>query len=62
MPEFIIKIVHRYGGTEFRCGNDERHTRRVLAGLRGRYRNATLTVHRVGATEDVTADFAKGRA
>ena len=59
MPEFIIRIVWPYGSTEHRCGDDERHTRRILAGLKGRHPNATMTVHRVGSTEDVSDQFAK---
>lgn len=59
MPEFIISISYPYGYTEHRCGDDTRHTKRVIAGLRGRYRSATIAVHRIGSTEDVSGDFAK---
>jgi hypothetical protein len=60
MPEFIIAVTYRYGGQEFRCGKDERHTKRILAGLRGRYPSATYKVHALSASRDVTSDFVKG--
>lgn len=59
MPEFIIAITWSYGHTEHRCGNDTRHTKRIIAGLRGRYPSATIAVYRIGSTEDVSGDFAK---
>lgn len=57
MPEFIIEIHWRYGDPEFRCGDDIRHTRKILAGLKGRYPGTPLTVRRIVGTEDVTAEF-----
>ncbi|MGW5637130.1 hypothetical protein [Streptomyces sp. NPDC003832] len=59
MPEFIISVTFSFGHTEHRCGNDDRHTRRVIAGLRGRYPRATIAVHSVIGTKNVTDDFAK---
>jgi hypothetical protein len=59
MPEFIITISYPHGYTEHRCGHDTRHTKRVIAGFRGRYPSATYAVHRIGTTEDVSGDFAK---
>lgn len=59
MPEFIIAIAFPHGHTEHRCGDDQRHTKRIIAGLRGRYPRASISVHRIGSTEDVTSDFAK---
>jgi len=60
MPEFIIAVTYAYGYTEFRCGVDTRHTKRVLAGLRGRYPSATYKVHALSASRDVTGDFIEG--
>lgn len=59
MPEFIITIRYRSGRAEHRTGDDARHTRRILGGLKGRYPSATLSVNRVTGTEDVSADFVK---
>lgn len=59
MPEFVIAVTFSYGYTEHRCAMNARHARRIMGGLRGRYGGITLRVHRIGATEDVTADFVK---
>jgi hypothetical protein len=58
MPEFIITTTYRTGYSEHRAGNDKRHTRAILGGLRGRYPGATFSVHRIGIAEDVTTEFA----
>jgi hypothetical protein len=58
MPEFIIEILYRGGATGHRLADDARHAKRILSGLNGRYgARVLLSVHRVGSTEDVTADF-----
>jgi hypothetical protein len=59
VPEFIITMTTSYGYSGHRCANNERHARRVLGGLKGRYPSATFRVVRVTGTEDVTGDFEK---
>lgn len=59
MPDYLIRITYRNGHSEFRAGNDARHTRRILAGLKGRYPDDVLSVFSIVRTEDVTAFFVK---
>lgn len=59
MPEYIV-ISDKWGWNgpgRFRFGMDETHVRRILAGLRGRWPDASVTVVMLTDFVDVTADF-----
>lgn len=59
MPEYLVQVVTRRGWTEHRLGQDARHVRRMVAGIRGYYGRVNVTVKVLALADlvDVTADF-----
>lgn len=57
MPQYLMAITYRTGRMEFRPAEDARNARRIVAGWKGRYPDATITVFSINGTTDVTAEI-----